>query len=275
MNKLIVVVFIIIGVFSLINHLNINNYDNKNNNINTSDEYNTTDNYKNIYVIAKELSELKIKGDLIHSKFNNENDNDIIDCVKEYGHLRDKTKKLINKINNINSISYRSRLLIAANDTFACLYCGGDGNSCKNIQPVLDEVFDLLKKEHPEITSMDRDTIIDINGIVKKDKATVDETIGPPDSCENIKYGSKCIYKNGKFEIVYINGLSDWISVNDLKDIPYQPDSIRFFGLEPSRPSFSNEFETRWENTYGLLSIKFSPGENNMVDFAYIKATTP
>lgn len=126
MNKLIVVVFIIIGVFSLINHLNINNYDNKNNNINTSDEYSTTDNYKKIYEIAKELSELKLKGDLIHSKFNKKNDNDLIDCVKEYGYLRDKTTTLINEIKNINSISYRSRLLIAANDTFACLYCGGE-----------------------------------------------------------------------------------------------------------------------------------------------------
>lgn len=117
--------------------------------------------------------------------------------------------------------------------------------------------------------------IINIAEIVKKQKNTIDKILGDPDSCEQIKYGSKCIYKNGKFEIVYINGLSDWITVNDLTDTPYQPDSIRFFGLEPSRPSFSNEHVIRWENAYGLLSIQFFPGENNGLSYAYIKATTP
>lgn len=119
--------------------------------------------------------------------------------------------------------------------------------------------------------------IISIPSIAMRDQPTVEKIIGSAASCENIKYGRKCNYRNHGFniDVVFINGKADWIAVNNLRDVAYSPEAITSLGFKQEWPTFRNEHTIRWENTQDMLSIQIAPGEGGRISLAYIKATTP
>lgn len=125
--------------------------------------------------------------------------------------------------------------------------------------------------------------IVSIPSIAKKDNKTVESILGPSEECHDIKFSTKdsdktqkgknCSYKNGKIEIVYINEKADWITVNNMNDVSYTPDSIKILGLDPEEPSFHNEYNMRWDNKFNLVSVQLHPAGHNIA-YAYIKALT-
>lgn len=117
------------------------------------------------------------------------------------------------------------------------------------------------------------DTIIDIMKIASQPKNKVDSIL-KLDKFSNSKYGNKCSYNKEQYEIVYINGKSDWITINKLGDIKYAETALQSIGLAKAGATFKNDNTIRWTNISGFLEISLFPGQNGKADYIYIKTVT-
>ena len=115
--------------------------------------------------------------------------------------------------------------------------------------------------------------VIDVTKIAGKSKVQVEKILGTPTKTTKTKYGEKLSYKKGDTEIVFINGLADWITVEDINDVPFNKKAIISIGLEESHPVKTTDWELQWENLQGLRSISLFKGKN-MSDYIYIKVKT-
>lgn len=65
----------------------------------------------------------------------------------------------------------------------------------------------------------------------------------------------RIFYDSGKLEVIFINGVADRITVNDV-GYPFEEDIIlQALGLAETNPSFKNDFVIRWENIPGYREI--------------------
>lgn len=62
-----------------------------------------------------------------------------------------------------------------------------------------------------------------IPAIACKTKVDVEALLGEPSSCNPTKHGESCEFDWRRLEIVYVNGLADWITVNSIKGQPFSP----------------------------------------------------
>lgn len=116
--------------------------------------------------------------------------------------------------------------------------------------------------------------VFDLREIVLKEQKIVEQFLGAPvAACEKGKHGLSCEYKRGEmaFEVIYIDGLADWISIKDKQfkmfDVPMQ------LGFDYQKAAFQSRDVIRYDNSYGLRSLSvFLAGSN--VDYVYIKAKT-
>ncbi len=115
--------------------------------------------------------------------------------------------------------------------------------------------------------------VVDVTKIAGKSKVQVEKILGVPTQTSKTKYGEKCSYKKGDTEIVFINGLADWITVEDIDDVPFNKKAITSVGLEESHPVKTTDWELRWENLQGFRSISLFKGKS-MSDYIYIKVKT-
>lgn len=118
------------------------------------------------------------------------------------------------------------------------------------------------------------DLILDINAIAGKKPEEVAAALGSPSETSETKHGPKQVFHASNIEIVYINGLSDWITINNMKDVAYSDESIQYLGLPDTPPTFSNQFVKRWENIPGFLEVSINPGESGKISYAYVKTKT-
>ncbi len=117
------------------------------------------------------------------------------------------------------------------------------------------------------------DPVVDIPKIAGKEPAAVEKILGKSTGEEKTKQGKKLTYQKGKVEIVYINGKADWITVNDLKEIPFDDSAPNALGLEVGKPTFKGPAVIRWEPAGKFKSVAVFPLDGK-VDYAYIKVTT-
>lgn len=118
-------------------------------------------------------------------------------------------------------------------------------------------------------------------------KAEIAAMLGKPGKCERIKQGEKCAYSKDLYEIVFINGAADWITIND-PSLPFGAAALPKLGLKPVTPGFANNAVLRWNSDLyeaaaqgpdgateliplESISVHGSPGQ---VDFVFIKVLT-
>ena len=118
------------------------------------------------------------------------------------------------------------------------------------------------------------DLVVDITAIAGKKPEEVALILGSPSEILKTKYGPKHVYGSSNIDVVYINGLSDWISVNNMKGVSYSDHAIQFLGFPDNRPTFSNQYVKRWENITGFLEVSVFPAENGKIFYSYIKTKT-
>ncbi|MDO9571162.1 MAG: hypothetical protein Q7J58_17570 [Hydrogenophaga sp.] len=114
--------------------------------------------------------------------------------------------------------------------------------------------------------------LVDVPALAEQAPSVVAQQLGDPTGCESIKYGEKCTYRN-KTEVVFINGLADWITVH--ADLPYSEEALPLMGFKPAPSSFDNEYVIRWSGEQGTLLIQLAPGSGGRAFFAYVKVRTP
>lgn len=121
--------------------------------------------------------------------------------------------------------------------------------------------------------SIASEPIINIPKIAGKSKPEIASILGKPSSCKTGKYGEKFSYNTGQTEIVFINKKADWITVEDLDNVSYDPSAIESLGLKTAAPTFQNDLTVRWERIQGLLEVSIFPS-GPKIDYAYIKVST-
>ena len=120
---------------------------------------------------------------------------------------------------------------------------------------------------------------MEIAKIAGKTPEVVAQVLGQPSSEEIIKNKGevlpKKIYDNGDVEVVYVNGVADWITVYGHGDISYGPEALTQFGLTNLPPTFSNPVATiRWSNLPGFKEVNLFPGQQNKCFYAYFLVKT-
>ena len=85
--------------------------------------------------------------------------------------------------------------------------------------------------------------LLDITEIVSKTLAVVQKKLGKPDNIENAKPSrtpcvnggcKKAFFQGGHYEVLFINGKADWITINSMPDFDLNSGSIKLIGLPKS-----------------------------------------
>jgi hypothetical protein len=127
-------------------------------------------------------------------------------------------------------------------------------------------------------------TIVNLKTIAGKTSQEVEAILGKAESTEKASpSGTPCkenpcdksLYQSGKFEIIYINGKADWITINNVSDHALNDKNIELLGLPASEPAFNNPTSTiRWEAVEGINSISFFNNGSGKIDYINIKTAT-
>ena len=121
--------------------------------------------------------------------------------------------------------------------------------------------------------------IIDLMTIAGRTPAEVARVLGRPTKIEKVKpFGTGCnpcdkvYYKGGMFEIVYIRGRADWITIKNLKGVPMNKYALPHFGLPIKDPTQGNE-NIEWTNFSSLVKIVLFSYQGK-ADYLYVKVNT-
>lgn len=149
--------------------------------------------------------------------------------------------------------------------------------SCNNIKT---ENQNIDKKENTN----KKQIVVDLKKIAGKSKAEVDVILGKSDKIESFSESStpcknipceKAYYQKDKFEIIFINGKADWITINNLGEYDLSENTIEIFGLPAAIPEFSNPQDlVRWKDIEGIFEINIFNNGSGKVSYAYIKVIT-
>lgn len=125
---------------------------------------------------------------------------------------------------------------------------------------------------------LNAEVIVDLMSIAGKTKDEVTQVLGeatPADSQNQSKHGERLFYRNGSFEIVYVNGVADWITITELKDVPFSPTSLKSLGFPKAyKPTFQNQNVIKWNLGKTIREISMFPGQKGKVWMISISVKT-
>jgi hypothetical protein len=123
-----------------------------------------------------------------------------------------------------------------------------------------------------------------LSSIASQAPHVVAAVLGAPDSIEMVRPSNtpcqeqpcqKAIYQNGKYEVVFISGVADWITINQTLAYKLNASVIEHLGLPRAAPTFSNPKSViRWEEIAGLREVSAFNNGSDRVAYFYIKCTT-
>jgi hypothetical protein len=138
------------------------------------------------------------------------------------------------------------------------------------------------EKETEEKTEIQK--IINIKDIAGKQLSDVAKVLGTAEKTEKVQPSrtpckqipcDKVFFQNGKFEVVFINNLADWITINNTSDNELDENAIELLGLTKTAPTFQNIMHViRWENIEGFKEISFFNDGSGKIKYIYIKVNT-
>lgn len=122
--------------------------------------------------------------------------------------------------------------------------------------------------------------VIDIKSVSNKSESEVKKLLGDgqiqkPWSDKKAGCAScpRISYKGDSVEVIFVNGKSDRITVNNIP-YPLQPEAVlASLGLQEAQASFSNEGLIRWNNVPGFHEITAS-GNERQIDYILIQTKT-
>lgn len=107
---------------------------------------------------------------------------------------------------------------------------------------------------------------LDLNAIAGRSPEEIDEAFGPPDSVttEQVEIDGPAYpvhyYGDGMFEVFFVDGRGEWITVWGRGELPYSRQALPALGLEPVPPTWDGgSLGMRWENIPSLLELNLFP----------------
>ncbi|MCH8904737.1 MAG: hypothetical protein IIA45_12595 [Bacteroidetes bacterium] len=132
-----------------------------------------------------------------------------------------------------------------------------------------------------EIVSVEQ--IVDVKSIAGKPLSEVEEILGSYTSKEETKVSGvgckdnicdKYFYKDGEIEIVFINGLADWITIYKVDHLTRNKNLIQALGIEQKEPTIKAKGRLAWENIEGIKSISIFNDLDGKIQYIYIQSNT-
>ena len=126
--------------------------------------------------------------------------------------------------------------------------------------------------------------IIEITKLVGRPLKEVEKLLGKPNElkkpdprevpCEDNRC-NEASFQDGKYEVVFIHGKADWITINRVSNSLLDEGVITLLGLPESSPAFNNPSNVlRWENVAGIKEISFFSDGSGGIEYIYVKAQT-
>lgn len=117
-------------------------------------------------------------------------------------------------------------------------------------------------------------TAFDINKIFLKTEQDVTHYLGSPITCYDNKIndvvGKKCEYQHLNIELTFMNGLADWISINELSNLDFSLDSIKHIGVKTDeKPDNHNAYGIRWNYLNGR-SVSIFPNKQGNIKYIHV-----
>ena len=143
--------------------------------------------------------------------------------------------------------------------------CFALSNCADHKEKTIVNVLAIANKTIEEVNSVlgKPDTIIKINPIIKVNPVgTPNETIA----------AIQVFYKNKNIVVVFIDDLSDWITIKNISNLQMSEYIITALGLPQTNPRlFNPTSHISWEEVYGIKEISFFSVDSSMVDNIYIR----
>lgn len=120
----------------------------------------------------------------------------------------------------------------------------------------------------------------DVRALVGLTRTEVDRALGPSTAHLSVKPARvgpalKCIYLNGRVEIVFIDGRADWIMLNALGDLNFSAGALRHLGFKTvTLPTSQTDYVMLWKGLEGLHEVQLFALPDGQCDYIYIKAFT-
>ena len=125
--------------------------------------------------------------------------------------------------------------------------------------------------------------IIDVKSISNKKLEEIKKVLWTPENVKIVKPSwtscNKTIcnsisFQNWKIEIIFINWVSDWITINNISNIDFNEDSILLLWLPKTKPVFYNSYNIKWTNIDWFKEINFFENWKNKIDYIYLKVNS-
>ena len=123
-----------------------------------------------------------------------------------------------------------------------------------------------------------------LTSIVAQGPTAVDAILGEPNAIELVRPSStickergceKRIYQSGKYEVVFVGGLADWITINQTPAYETGQEVLNYLGLPQVAPTFDNPSQVIWwRDLAGLHEVNFFYDRPGRASYIYIKSVT-
>lgn len=116
---------------------------------------------------------------------------------------------------------------------------------------------------------------LDVRPLAGQPEAGIQVFLGEPIACEDAGDRRTCRHARASAEVVYINGMADWIRIGDLGDAPFEAASLTRLGIGPAEPVSSDAKSIRWQDVNGFREVVMVAGADGRIDHVQLKAMTP
>ena len=154
---------------------------------------------------------------------------------------------------------------------------------------IIISLFSCNSKTNNQLTiekdnTADKQIVLDLKKIAGKNKTEVDKVLGKSEKVETFSASNtpckntpceKVYYQKDKYEIVFINGKADWITINDLSQYDLKEENIEILGLSLTETDLKNPQNViTWKNIENINEISIFNDGSGKISYAYIKVAT-
>jgi hypothetical protein len=104
------------------------------------------------------------------------------------------------------------------------------------------------------------------------------QLLGEPTSCHNESTGESCAFGQSTepgdaTEIFFVNGRAANLTLPNY-DLPFEPASLRAYGISAGEAAFSSPAVMRWYTTIGSTPVEVNmfPGSHDRIFYLYVVA---
>lgn len=122
--------------------------------------------------------------------------------------------------------------------------------------------------------------LLNVPALANKPQAEAERILGRPERTSGtmVSQREKRAYRQGKVEVVYVEGKANWIKLYDTSGLRFSQSSLSRLGLPPKRPTYVNRNHVMsWSKICNLKEVSFYSDGNGGVSsvLVCVRSTNP